>query len=172
MIAFYNTENLFDTIDNPWKNDNEFLPESSLNWDQQKYTRKLENTARVLASMDSTCRIALVGLAEVENIQVLRDLLTYLPDRSNDLGIVHEESNDPRGIDVAIIYDKKVLSVLTWKSFPQGINKQTRSVLYGKFTVPSGDTLHVLVNHWRSRAGGERETADGRCSTRSLFPGH
>lgn len=104
-IAFYNVENLFDTVDDPATPDEEFLPSSKKNWTQERYQTKLEHLAKVIEGMEFP---ALIGLAEVENGLVLQDFCSKTSLKAHDYGIVHFESPDFRGIDVALLYKKDV----------------------------------------------------------------
>ena len=108
-VAFYNLENLFDTINNP-NFDEEWLPNGSQNWTSEKYSKKLENLARVLSEIgtgENPNSPTLIGGSEIENRGVLEDLVKQPKLAVNDYGIVHYESPDKRGIDVALLYQKK-----------------------------------------------------------------
>lgn len=161
-VIFYNMENLFDTIDNPEKNDNEYLPTAKMQWNSDQYFTKLGKLNQVL---DSICTDALlIGTAEIENELVLRDLNKYSSTRQN-YGIVHHESPDHRGIDVALIYDSSALTLLHSHPVRYKLKDRedysTRDILYAKF-LQNKDTLHVLVNHWPSRRGGTDESEPNR----------
>ena len=104
-VAFYNVENLFDTIDSPDTEDSEFLPGSKLDWDTEKVNQKIENITKVLLSIDSTQPPALIGLAEVENSEILIDLIEKSGLKKHNYSFIHKESPDFRGIDVALLYD-------------------------------------------------------------------
>jgi len=163
-IAFYNLENLFDTIDNPSTEDQEFTPRGSGLWDSKKYHTKLDHLSQVIrkigngSSQDSP---VIVGLAEVENRDVVQDLIMTPVLRPMKYGIVHYNSPDRRGIDVAMIYRTSHFKVLTSNALPLYLPGDTsfhsRDVLLVK-GILDGDTLYVLVNHWPSRRGGETET--------------
>lgn len=163
-IGFYNLENLFDTLDNPITNDADFLPTGRLLWNSERYWSKQANLAKVislLAADVSPDGVALLGVCEVENRAVLEDLVAQPAIKSRNYQIVHHDSPDERGIDVGLLYQPKYFSVIGSQSLPvilldavTGERDFTRDVLHvtGLF---QGDTLHVLINHWPSRRGGE-----------------
>jgi predicted extracellular nuclease len=103
-IMFYNVENLFDTYNDPSTNDDEFTPEGSKNWSAYRYQKKLNDIARVIIAAGEWNAPAVVGLCEIENFQVLLDLTTNTPLKPLGYQIVHENSKDARGIDVALLY--------------------------------------------------------------------
>lgn len=155
-IAFYNLENLFDTIHDSGKNDYDFLPDGSYKWTGQRYQAKLKNMSRVLGDL-SRDKVsdgpAVIGVAEVENDRVLRDLVSQ-PSISK-YKYVHYEGPDKRGIDCALLYDPAQFSVLHSKlvlSTPyQG---DTTHLTRGFLIVDGllgGDHICFIVNHWPSR---------------------
>lgn len=160
-IAFYNIENLFDTLDHPTKNDNEFLPEAKRKWNSERYWRKIE---RINSVFDSLCRPDIIGLCEIENQQVVQDIV----DNGFMKGywkVVHEESLDQRGIDNAIIYRTDHFAELD-----RGIirfdmpepNSPSRDIVWVKLLNTFADTVFVMVNHWPSRRGGAAESEPKR----------
>ncbi len=158
-IMFYNLENLFDTIDDPKTNDKEFLPDGKKMWVGPRYLNKIKNKAKVLASVDSINLPAVIGVSEVENINVLKDLVAAEPIKKGNYQIVHFDSPDPRGIDVALLYRPDVFKFISYYAVPvyyDSIYKKqkTREILYVKGVLANTDTLHLFVNHWKSRAGG------------------
>ena len=161
-IGFYNVENLFDTIDDKHKNDNDFLPESKNNWNTDKYIRKLENLSKVISKLNKENFPDILGLAEVENLNVLQDLVKQNALKKANYSIIHFESPDLRGIDVALLYRKSGFTVVYSTNIAitdvQNPNFKTRDILYVKGFTKSKDTLHVFVNHWPSRIGGTEET--------------
>jgi predicted extracellular nuclease len=165
-IVFYNVENLFDTINNQGEKDIEFTPQSEKNWNSEKYFKKLDDIARVLCSVFSDDLPDIAGLAEIENLKVLEDLLKRQPLAKVNYGIVHKDSNDPRGIDVALLYKKNRFTVTSHKAieviFPFDSAFKTRDILQVTGTAPDGKSLHIFVNHWVSRTGGIRKTEPGR----------
>ncbi|MFN3940088.1 MAG: endonuclease/exonuclease/phosphatase, partial [Chitinophagales bacterium] len=161
-ILFYNVENLFDTIDTPGKIDGEYTPASKKKWDTEKYNTKLQNLAQVIAAPD-THLPALIGLCEVENKNVLEDLILQGPLISGGYRIIHFESPDERGIDVALLYQDKLFTVKQFRkihvALPEDNGGATRDILYvqGRFKNVKQD-LHIFVNHWPSRSEGEEIT--------------
>jgi len=105
-IAFYNVENLFDTVDDVNVDDAEFTPSGKSNWTDEKYHKKLNNIAKVIHAMNQEKGPDLVGLCEVENARVLKDLIATKDLKSSGYSFVHEESPDTRGIDVCMLYKK------------------------------------------------------------------
>ncbi len=151
-IAFYNVENLFDTFDDPEKDDRDFLPDGKLAWDDERYQKKLAHLNETINLFESPL---LIGLCEVENEQVVRDLVGHGKLKSS-YGVVHYESGDNRGIDVALIYDSLTLKLQTSGfiryNMPEG-DRPTRDIVWAKMTYKK-DTILAMVNHWPSRYGG------------------
>jgi predicted extracellular nuclease len=168
-IAFYNTENLFDTIDDPKKSDEDFLPNSKVAWNSERYDHKIDNLARVLVAIDSIDLPAVIGLAEAENMAVLNDLISKPGLSKGNYGIILEEGSDPRGIDVALIYRKNVMQYIGHKAFPSATSFKTRNLLYVKLTDAKKETFHIFINHWKSRSGGEQETEPQRLENASAL---
>jgi predicted extracellular nuclease len=164
IIAFYNVENLFDTINDPLTKDNEFTPESEKEWTNERYQKKLNDLAKVLSSLNNSDLPVLIGFAEVENRLVLEDLIESKHLKTGDYKIVHEESPDIRGIDVALIYKSKNFKYLDHKKIPIPLNTKykVRDILYTKGILNNSDTMHVFVNHWKSRIGGQEKTESQR----------
>ena len=167
-IVFYNVENLFDTIDDPITNDNEFLPNAKKHWSTRKYKRKLKNIASVIHRIHSdTNQIPfIVGLAEVENKKVLQDLINQDDLKGYNFDYVHFDSRDARGIDVSLLFNKTLFEVVLSKTFPIDVHKNdlsepTRDILYVK-GVLLNNPIHILINHWPSRREGVKETASKR----------
>jgi len=159
-IGFYNVENLFDTIDQP-NNDEDFLPQGKNKWTSERYTEKIKNLNQVIDSMGN---IALLGLCEVENRGVVSDLIIASPKR-NKFEIVHDESPDERGIDVALIYDPSVFKLYSSGTLrfelPHADRPHTRDILWAKL-IHKKDTLFAIVNHWPSRRGGQQQSNPNR----------
>lgn len=161
-VVFYNTENIFDTIDDPTKNDNDFLPSSKVGWTTERYYHKLHNISKVLVAIDSVNLPEVVGFAEVENITVLEDLISQTRLRNGDYEAILEEGSDPRGIDVAMIFRKNSLNYIEHKAYPSSVSFRTRNILYVKLTDKQKNLYHFFVNHWKSRVGGAEESAGKR----------
>jgi len=158
-FMFYNVENLFDTINDPNTNDEQFTPEGEYKWSSQRYLTKLTRIGAVIRDLGGDTLPALIGLCEVENRQVLDDLLQH--NNLDEVGyrIIHRESPDYRGIDVALLYRDPWFKPLTYRFypvwFPFDTATRTREVLYVKGMLAGLDTLHLFINHWPSRSGGE-----------------
>ncbi|KPK86737.1 MAG: hypothetical protein AMS27_04355 [Bacteroides sp. SM23_62_1] len=161
-IVFYNVENLFDTEDELLKEDEEFTPVSAKGWNQEKYEKKLENIGRVLSSIKSSGLPEIIGLCEIENRKVLDDLAGSKSLRKGNYSIVHSDSPDKRGIDVAFLYNPENFTVRGYHTipviFPFDSTETTRDILYVTGTDQEGETLHFFVNHWTSRTGDSGES--------------
>jgi predicted extracellular nuclease len=154
-FVFYNVENLFDTIMDAGIDDAEFLPNSAKAWNSVKYRLKVGNMAKVIRSTGGWQAPDLVAVCEIENRYVLQDLIRHESLKSAEYQIVHYDSNDPRGIDVGLMYSPKNLEVLHSEPIRMRVeNLRTRDILYVKFLLAHVDTVHVFVNHWPSRRGG------------------
>jgi hypothetical protein len=165
-IAFYNTENLFDTVDDKHINDNDFLPTGKLNWTTDRYNLKLQHMRAVLDGLNKGRSLALIGLAEVENEDVLKDLLI-----DTTYQFIHYNSSDTRGIDVCLIFNPIFFTPITsYLSYFDKVDDPElflREVLVVK-GVLWNDTIHVLVNHWPSRRAGEEASAHKRIAAAML----
>jgi hypothetical protein len=156
-FVFYNVENFFDTFDDSVKQDNDFLPTGLMRWNHKRYTGKINAIYKVIAATGEWQAPAIAGFCEVEKKSVLQDLInnTYLI--KYNYGIIHEESDDLRGIDVCLIFRKDLAVLLFFRYLkPAGFRNpefRTRSVLYSKWLI-SDDTIHLFLNHWPSRRGG------------------
>ena len=161
-IGFYNVENLFDTINNPEINDGKYTPESDFNWDSEKYNHKLNQLARVISSMDTINGFpSVIGLSEVENKGVVEDLINNDQLKEANYSIIHKDSPDGRGIDVAMIYrseDFRPVETNFLKVNLPDSGNATREILYCKGVLADADTLHLFFNHWVSRWGGQEKT--------------
>lgn len=158
-VVFYNVENFFDTINEPGKNDSDFLPQSKRHWNSKKYYTKLNQIAKVLSAVGEWQTPALIGLCEVENETVVNDLTQRSPIRKQQYRFVMTDSRDERGIDVALLYQRDQFRLLSHASyrirFPSP-EKRSRDILHVCGQVKSGDTLDVFVCHYPSRRGGEK----------------
>ncbi|MBM3935540.1 MAG: hypothetical protein FJ343_00110 [Sphingomonadales bacterium] len=165
-IAHYNLENLFDTLNDANVNDEDFLPQSEMAWNSLRYYTKLGKLAKVIAGLNRGEVPDLIGLCEMENEGVLKDLLRQPELRRSSLAYLHCPSNDPRGIDVALLYHKSRFKPLIRRDLtvdlPGDTASPTRKILLVSGKVSGGDTLHILVNHWPSRRGGLEKSAPNR----------
>ncbi len=161
-IAFYNLENLFDTIHDTGKDDYEYLPTSAKAWNSEKYMSKLANMSKVIGefSKDKIEKVpAAIGVAEIENRRVLEDLVSQPAIASSGYEIVHYEGPDKRGIDCALLYDPKQYKVsssqlVLSEPFEGDTVHKTRGFLIvnGKL---AGEKVCFIVNHWPSRGASE-----------------
>ncbi len=172
LIAFYNVENLFDTIHDIGKNDFEFLPTGKFKWDSSAYFLKVNHIARVISALNNWKGADLVALAEVENKRVLFDLINTTSLKLMGYRFLHHESMDSRGIDVAILYKAGVLRIIDESTskieFVRG-NRPTRDILKSRFANFQNDTISLFVNHWPSRMGGVSETEWKRVKASSIL---
>lgn len=165
-IMFYNVENLFDTKNDTLKKDEKFLPDGARNWSESRFWDKLNKLSSVIISVGGWEPPAVVGLSEVENRNAVNALFFGTGLKKYDYDIIHFESPDIRGIDVAFAYRPKKLTILYQHPIPVDLEEEssrpTRDILYVKGKTLSNDTLHFFVNHWPSRWGGEKATRPKR----------
>jgi hypothetical protein len=168
-IAFYNVENLFDTVDDTLTFDDDRTALGKDRWTEERYWRKIENIARVLAEIgnDETGNSPLIiGLCEIENRSVLEDLINHPFLQKGHYGIVHYDSPDERGIDVALLYRKSGFILLN--SQPRKLliyDTDKRDYTRDQLVVSGllrGEEIHFIVNHWPSRSGGEAKSSHKR----------
>ncbi|MDF1697224.1 MAG: endonuclease/exonuclease/phosphatase family protein [Saprospiraceae bacterium] len=169
-VGFYNLENLFDFERDTTIRDSEFTPWGKRAWTEEKYKEKLANMAYVISQMGidvTPAGLSILGVSEIENKRVLEDLVKQESIADRNYQIVHRDSPDRRGIDVAMIYNPSHFKVLNVKMeninyiFDDGDTLRTREIMHVE-GVLDGDTTHVLVNHWPSRSGGEKRSAPRR----------
>ncbi|MCG8582065.1 MAG: endonuclease [Bacteroidales bacterium] len=163
-IMFYNVENLFDCENDSIKQDDEFTPEGDKHWNNYRLNNKIKGISKTILAVNEWNPPAIIGLCEIENNYTLKKLI-YNTGLSN-LGYqyIHYESMDRRGIDVALLYRKNIFKLI--KSSPIQLSDPTehfytRDALYVKGIILT-DTLHIIVNHWPSRRGGELTTETKR----------
>ena len=162
-VIFYNVENLFDTIKDPETHDEDFLPTAKSKWDTKKYQVKLDHISKVLAAMLDSIQPIAIGLSEVENRKVIEDLLAQPSMQKFNLGIIHHDSPDERGIDVALLYNKDVLAevfdAFLRVDFSFDTLDKTRDIVYFKGYMTEQFPIYFFVNHWPSRraANGDSE---------------
>ena len=176
-IAFYNVENLFDTINDVNKND-EASPIMEIKFNRSEiYNKKVNNMARVIADIGTDLvkkSPSIVGLCEVENRNVIEDLLKDKNLKDKNYEIIHYDSPDERGIDVAMIYNEDVFKITSTKSHELIIydNKSSKRNYTRDQLVVSGllegELIHLIVNHWPSRSGGEERSRAGRMAAAEL----
>jgi endonuclease/exonuclease/phosphatase family metal-dependent hydrolase len=176
-IAFYNVENLFDTINDPQKFD-EASPIMELKFDRGEiYKKKVKNMARVISEIGadvSNNSPAIIGISEVENRQVIEDLANDDALYGKDYGIIHFDSPDARGIDVALMYQKALFSPIDSSSHELKIYDDiTRKRVYTRDQLLvsgklDGELIHIIVSHWPSRSGGEARSRPKRIAAARL----
>jgi len=171
IAMFYNVENLFDTQDDPKINDEEFTPGGKVPWTDERLNTKIKQIGQVMTDIASPAMPDLVGFAEVENIRVLEMLVSSASLNKTKYNIVHYDSPDERGIDVALIYNPSTFKVI--ESAPLQVvlpgNDLSRDILYVKGKVKSGDILHVFVNHWPSRREGTQVSEPKRMAAANVL---
>ncbi len=176
LIAFYNVENLFDTINTPNVNDGEFTPDGSKNWNSEKYWEKINNLSHVLSKLGSREGVAypaIIGLCEMENRAVLEDLVNDKHIKDLNYQIVHYDSPDMRGIDVALLYQPDVFEYISSRSvaLSSKMNDGTKLLTRDQLVVTGlldGEKIHFIVNHWPSRYGGEELSRHSRIDAAKL----
>jgi hypothetical protein len=177
-VAFYNLENLFDTINDPTINDEASpIMEASESLRAEIYMKKLDNMANVVADIGSDISNnspAVIGVCEIENRQVLYDLVNHPALLNKDYGVVHFDSPDRRGIDVALLYQKRLFRPINTSSHELVIfDSESRARRYTRDQLLvsgelDGDLIHLIVNHWPSRGGGEARSRPGRIAAAKL----
>ena len=169
-IAFYNLENLFDTIDDPETFDEDYTPSGALRYSSHDYSKKLYQLASVICGLGRQSDQRgphILGVSEVENKEVLKDLIAQPCLDSLSYAFLHEDSPDLRGIDVALIYREDLFFPMSYNSHEvriwndHGNRIYTRDILWVHGILDS-EEIHLLVNHWPSRRGGASRSAPKR----------
>ena len=172
LIGFYNLENFFDTIDDPKIHDEEFLPGGTKRYTSAVYEDKVGHLADVISKIGTDISpdgLSIIGDAEVENEDVLRDLINHPLLKNRNYQIIHYDSPDERGIDVCMLYNPKYFTPISTESLnvrlinSDSSEHKTRDVLFvqGRY---DGEEIFLFVNHWPSRRGGEEVSAPGRAT--------
>ena len=195
-VAFYNMENLFDTVHDYQKNDHEYLPEGRMKWGAMKYNSKLRNMSKVLSQLCTEKHplgAAVVGVSEIENDKVLKDLLKQPALADRNWKYVHHEGPDRRGVDCAFFYNPRLFQFESSMLVPSydldenqpdvdlgfTVDKNNKVVPNTNFLLGDtthltrgflvmtgrlgGEKIHFIVNHWPSRA------AESRVRERSAY---
>lgn len=177
QIGFYNLENLFDTLDDKYTDDSEFLPTGRTNWNSEKFTKKIEHLASVIHNMSSAEEIngtTILGVCEAENSYVLEQLIRNKLLDNLGYNIIHTNSPDKRGIDVALLYQEKHFKVNHFQSHTlflidpitsERIFTRDQLVVSGKL---HGESTSFIVNHWPSRRGGKVNSEPKRLAAAQL----
>lgn len=163
---WYNVENLYDTDDNPQTDDGEFLPDGNRHWTSGRYYRKLQQIAKAITAAGEWSTPALIGLCEVENDSVLTRLIRHTPLRKQDYRYCITHGSDPRGINIALLYQRDQFRYIGHAEHPihfsRHTHKQSRNILHVYGEVATGDRLDIFVCHFPSRYGGEKESEADR----------
>jgi len=169
-VANWNMENLYDIVADSTKNDKEFLPDSPRQWNDDKYEQKLSNLAKVINYMNNGCGPDILTVEEVENINVLKRLIYKLTDR--DYIVVHRDSPDERGIDVGLLYDRSIFDIDSLAALHVELpdHNPTRDILHVVLIHKKNkEKIHVYVNHWPSRRGGEVKSNSNRVAAAEVL---
>jgi hypothetical protein len=175
-VAFYNLENLFDTKNDTLVYDDDRTPEGKDNWTQERYEHKLGQLSKVISQIGTDVSKTppdVIGVCEIENKQVLEDLVNHPNLIKYDYGIVHFDSPDERGIDVALLYRTSVFVPISFDSRrlllskDDGFRDYTRDQLVVEGSLDN-EKLYFIVNHWPSRSGGEARSRPFRLAAAKL----
>lgn len=173
-VAFYNLENLFDTINSNGNYDFEYSPDGAKQWDSEKYWAKINNMAYAISQMASTFTPmgpAVIGVSEIENKSVLDDLVNADPIKKWNLQVVHHDSPDRRGIDVSLLYNPRLFKVLNVNNHTLTIDGYDEFRTRDQMCVTgllNGKKVSIIVNHWPSRLGGQERSAYLRVAAAEL----
>ena len=173
-FMFYNAENLFDIRDDELTRDEAFLPDGDRHWTYGRLLKKLNHTYKVIAGVGEWQPPAVIGLAEVENHYVLETLLQETPLHRFGYEIIHQDSPDARGIDVAILYRPDLFKVLQQEFIGVELpnERTTRDILYVAGMVGQVDTIHLYINHWPSRYSGTKVSDPSRMAAAETLKSH
>jgi hypothetical protein len=172
-FVFYNVENLFDPFDDSLVADEEFLPGGIRGWTWNRFEEKLNQIHKVLVATGGWEPPEIIGLCEVENYFVLHRLVRETPLRKYEYRIIHRDSPDRRGIDVALLYRPDFFIPVRYHYYgvpvqdPHG--DPTRDILYVRGIINGCDSLHLLINHWPSRWKGILESEAERLAAASIL---
>lgn len=163
FVAFWNLENLFDTIDDPQKNDESFLPDGDMEWTNDHLDKKMYNLSRIIRMMNNGNGPDIMGVCEVENQQVLEQMVgKYLSDLN--YSIAYLESPDNRGIDNGLIFKSDKFKLLNLQADTVHLSDDwpTRLTFGVNLLTNDDEQITVFVNHWPSRSGGQMESEPNR----------
>ncbi len=173
FVAFWNIENLFDTIDDPKTEDEEFLPSGAKQWTEERLDKKMYNLARVFKTMNDGKAPDVIGIAESENKAVLQLFISKHFSDKNYM-IVYAESPDNRGIDCALLFDASKFKLVKYNSYEieKLKNTPTRLILHATLKYQrTNEEINFFVNHWPSRRGGASETEYKRIAAAEILRG-
>ena len=177
LIAFYNLENLFDTIDTPGVLDEEFTPDGPNKWSDKRYLEKIDNMAMAISRIGEddgwSGGPAVIGVSEIENRSVLEDLAAHPLLKESNYQIVHYDSPDRRGVDVALMYRPQFFRVTASASPSLDLKDADGNPIYTRDQLVvsgifDGEPMHFIVNHWPSRSGGELASRPRRNAAAAL----
>ncbi len=169
-IAFYNVENLFDTINDTLTFDDERTPNGSYHWTLERYNKKISHISKVLSEIGketSKSSPDIIGLCEIENRAVLEDLIQHPNLQNKNYGVIHFDSPDARGIDVALLFKKSSFLPTSFKSHRLLLFDDMSERKYTRDQLVVGGVLdkeefYFIVNHWPSRRGGASKSKPNR----------
>ena len=165
-VMFYNVENLFDPREDSITSDEEYQPTGMRGWTNSRLKQKQINISKVVLAVGGWDPPDLIGVCEVENFSVLYGLTNYTPLKNFGYKIIHFDSPDPRGIDVALMYRPQKFRVLESYPirirFPFDTTSRTRDILFVKGIACKRDTVNIFVSHWPSKFGGAMATIPKR----------
>lgn len=173
-VAFYNLENIYDTIDAPDVDDAEFTPAGKNQWGSMKYLNKLHNMSYAISQIGGKYAPngpLVLGVSEVENKSVLEDLVKMPSLAKSNYGIVHYDSPDRRGVDVGLLYNKNHFTVTSSKAYPLKSPNDTAFRTRDQLLVEGlldGEKFYFIVLHWPSRMGGEARSQPKRIEAATL----
>lgn len=172
-VMFYNVENLYDTINNPLSQDDDFTPQGKLHWNSYRYHKKLEDVSKVISSVGGKYPPAIVGLCEIENEEVIKDLTNKSSLAKHKYKYLITQSKDARGSNIALLYQRDQIKLISKKSYTPIIDNEedrtTRDILHMTGLVVNGDTLDIFVCHYPSRSEGIRKSNPFRIQVSRLL---
>ncbi|QCR23010.1 endonuclease/exonuclease/phosphatase family protein [Pontibacter sp. SGAir0037] len=163
-VAFYNVEKLYDTQASTERNDLDFTPGGALAWDDTRYRKKISNLANVMQDIGGKKGATLIGLSEVENQQVVKDLMNTTPLKKHNYAIIHYESPDIAGLDLAFLYNPKQFTPTAHRTIPvENLprNTKTREIVEIKGLLQK-EPITIYLNHWPDNTGNVRAGAQNR----------
>jgi len=171
VAMFYNVENLYDTSNDPKTNDDEFTPVGKVPWTEERLNTKINHIGQVISDISKPAMPDVIGFAEVENQQVLSMLTASAALSKTRYSIVHYDSPDERGIDVALLYNPLTFKIVTSEPLSVTLpgNDLTRDILYVKGKIATGEILHIFINHWPSRREGSDLSEPKRMAAASVL---
>lgn len=171
-IISYNLENLYDTVANPKINDQAFTPNGKFEWNTERYQSKIKNLSKVVSTICGDTPLLFLGVNEVENKKVLKDWIKDPLMQPFRLSYIRLNSIDPRGMEVALLYNKKLFKPMRKEilqpSFEFDTAFKARAILYVKGKLGK-EEVHVFINHWSTRRGGAEKSDPRRIATAKLL---